>query len=225
MGLSGIFFYNYCFFTGLQTITASRAALIVATNPIFIALFAGWLFKEKLTLLKILGILISVSGALIVIAKGDLKQIFSGAIGRGELYIFGCVGSWVAYSLISKPVMKTLSPLITISYSSAIGTVALFIPAYFEKVFTKLAGYSVLDWVSLSYLGVFGTVLGILWYLQGIRCIGAAKASQFINFVPVSAIILAALFLGETPTRPILFGAALVISGVYLTQKRFASAA
>lgn len=218
MGLTGIFFYNYCFFMGLKTIQASRAALIVATNPIFISLFSAYIFKEKLSIVKVCGILISVFGAVLVIARGHLQNIFTGGIGTGELFIFGCVASWVFYSLMSKPVMHTLSPLTTISYSAFVGTLALFFPAYSENVFGSLPNYSALDWVSLTYLGLFGTVLGIIWYLEGIQNIGPGKASQFINLVPVSAIILAILILGEQLTWPISAGALLVIGGVYLTQ-------
>mgnify|MGYP000288919529 FL=1 len=74
------------------------------------------------------------------------------------------------------------------------------------------------NWFSLFYLGVFGTVLGFVWYYEGIKKIGPSKASLFINFVPISAILLAFLFLDEPLTISLLAGAAMVSLGGYLTN-------
>jgi drug/metabolite transporter (DMT)-like permease len=83
-----------------------------------------------------------------------------------------------------------------------------------------IPGYTLTDWGSIAYLGFFGTVLGFIWYYQGIQAIGPTKASQFINFVPISAILLAFCVLHETITRSLLMGAAFVITGVYLTNRK-----
>jgi drug/metabolite transporter (DMT)-like permease len=219
LGMTGIFSYNVFFFKGLKTVHAGRAALIIANNPVLIALFASWLFKEKLTLTRLGGIIISVTGAVVVISKGDPTQVFSGNLGLGELYIFCCVMSWVAYSLLGKTILVGLSPLVSVSYSCAVGTACLFVPACFEGMLQDFFYYSKMEWLSLLYLGIFGTVLGFVWYYEGIKAIGPMKASQFINFVPISAIVLAFLILGEPVTPSLLVGTILVCSGVYLTNR------
>ena len=89
-----------------------------------------------------------------------------------------------------------------------------------EGMLGDLAGYSRVDWLGLAYLGVFGTVVGFTWFYQGMRVIGPVRASQFINFVPVFAIILAFLILKEPLTRSLIVGTALVITGVYLANAR-----
>ncbi|MGD8343179.1 MAG: DMT family transporter, partial [Desulfobacterales bacterium] len=71
LGLTGVFFYNVFFFKGLKLIEAGRAAIIIANNPIFIALLSAAIFKEKLNAIKITGIIISVTGAILAISKGD----------------------------------------------------------------------------------------------------------------------------------------------------------
>jgi drug/metabolite transporter (DMT)-like permease len=98
LGLTGIFAYNYCFFQGLKFINAGRSALIVTTNPIFITVLSSCLFKEKLNWLKFAGIMLSVSGAVIVISRGNPLEIINDNIEQGESYIIGCVLSWVTYS-------------------------------------------------------------------------------------------------------------------------------
>jgi len=115
--------------------------------------------------------------------------------------------------------MANLSPLVSVSYSSVIGTVALFIPAYLEGITENIADYPLDAWLAIFYLGFFGTVLGFFWYYEGIKSVGPMKASQFINFVPISAIVIAFFILGETITPSLAIGAMLVISGVYLTNR------
>ena len=219
LGLTGVFTYNVFFFKGLKLINAGRASIIIANNPIFIAMLSAYFFKEKLNLLKVAGIIISVTGAIIVISKGDLNEIVNGSVGWGEIFIFCCVFSWVAYSLIGKMVMSDLSPLNSVSYSCVIGTVFLFFPACYEGILNGFFHYPITAWIGIFYLGFFGTVLGFVWYYEGIKKIGPTKASLFINFVPVSAVILAFLILNEPITLSLFIGTILVCSGVYLTNK------
>ena len=219
LGMTGVFTYNIFFLKGLQLINAGRASLIIANNPVFITLLSAYFFKEKLNLIKISGVIISVTGSMIVISRGNFTEIFNGGLGWGEFYILFCVGSWVAFSLIGKSVMNSLSPLVSVSYSSLIGTIALFIPAYFEGITKNILDYPFDAWMAIFYLGFFGTVLGFFWYYEGIKSVGPMKASQFINFVPISAIVIAFFILGETITSSLAIGAMLVISGVYLTNR------
>jgi len=220
LGLIGVFAYNALFFNALRLIHAGRAAVIIALNPVFIGLLAAYLFKDKLSPIKLIGILLSVTGAVIVISRGEFSQILGGGIGWGEILTLGCMASWVAYSLIGKAILKGMSPLVSVSYSSAIGTVALFVPACAEGMIGQVTGYGLLEWLGIGYLGIFGTVLGFVWYYEGIKKIGPTRAGQFINFVPVSAIILAFFILGEPITWSLLVGGFFVLSGVYLTNTK-----
>lgn len=219
LGLIGIFVYNVMFYKGLKIIEASRAALIIATCPIFITIFSALFLKEKITALKALGIAVSVCGATVVISKGDMSQIIDRGLGRGELYIFCCVLSWATYSLIGKGVMKELSPLTAVSYSAAVGAIALSVPACFEGLIQNILHQSAVDWLCILYLGIFGTVIGFVWYYEGVKSLGPTKAGLFINFVPIFGIVCARLILHEQITFSLAVGAALVISGVYLTNR------
>ena len=221
LGMTGVFSYNVFFFKGLKIIHAGRASVIIASNPVFIALFASYFFKEKLTLTKFAGIIISVTGAIVVISRGSPLEIMKGNIGLGEVFISFCVMSWVAYSLIGKAVMKDLSPLVSVSYSSLVGAIGLLIPAYLEGMVQHFSHYTRTAWLGIFYLGFFGTVVGFVWYYEGIKAIGATKASQFINFVPISAVVLAFFLLAEPVTFSLGIGTLMVCLGVYLTNSTY----
>jgi drug/metabolite transporter (DMT)-like permease len=219
LGLTGVFSYNALFFKGLSLIEASRASLIVATCPAFIAIASVLLLRERLALIQAIGIPLSILGAGVVIAKGDLRQIVAGGVGPGELCILGCVLNWAAYSLLGKVALRRLSPLVSVSYSSLAGAIALAFPALYEGLTRAVPRASLLDWTSIAYLAVCGTVVGFVWFYEGVRLIGATRAALFINFVPISAMILAFLMLREPITWSLAVGALLVLSGVYLTNR------
>lgn len=218
LGLTGVFAYNILFFSGLKFIDASRAALIIAMNPILISLLSAWFFKESLNGIKAMGITMSVTGAMVVISNGSVADVASYALGAGEVLIFGCVLSWVTYSLVGKVAMKSLSPLISVAYSAFVGAGLLLAPAIYFGILNDICGYSGMDWFNLFYLGYFGTVLGFYWYYQGIKAIGPMRASVFINAVPISAMILSFFILGEPLRLALLVGAGLVVMGVYITN-------
>ena len=219
LGLTGVFSYNFFFFLGLKTVTASRASVIIAANPAFIAFFSSIIFRERLGFLRATGIVISVIGAIVVVLRGDPSTIFEGKLGLGELCIFGCVASWVAYSLVGKVAMKNSSPLLAVAYSCIIGMVCLFFPALREGLVENAGHLSADVWLGIVYLGFFGSALGFMWYYEGILVIGPSRAGVFINIVPVSGVLLAFLLLHEVLDASLIIGTFLIICGVYLTNR------
>lgn len=219
LGLTGVFAYNVCFFTGLQTVPASRASVTIAMNPVVIALAAAVFLGEPLSKKKILGIALSVSGAVTVISHGDPLSLLSEGVGTGDLFILGCVGSWASYSLVGKVVMGSLSPLASVALSSVAGTFLLLFPALHEGLLFDIEHMASSEWTAIVYLAVFATVVGFTWFYEGVKAIGASKAAVFINFVPVFAITSSYFILNEAVDLSLVAGAALVISGVVTTNR------
>ncbi len=219
LGLSGIFAYNAFFFFGLQLITASRAALIIALNPVAIVLSAALFSREKLSLHQIGGVLISLLGATIVIAKGSPLNLLASGIGRGELLIVGCVISWATYTIVGKQIVKQMSALATSTYACLVGASLLLIPALIESLMITRSSFNLNAWLGIIYLATFGSAIAFCWYYEGVSKIGAARAGIFINLVPPSGVILAALILKESIDLSLASGGCLVVLGVVLTNK------
>lgn len=218
LGMTGVFSYNVFFFNGLHHISAGRAALIIASTPLVITLFAALFLRERLNAVKSCGVLLSLIGAVTVISNGHPGSLLSGGFGPGERAMVGCVLSWSAYSLIGRSVLGSISPLAAVCYSSIIGTLLLLVPALREGLPHHLAIFSTAAWGSLLYLGIGGTALGFSFYYQGIKKIGATRAGIFINLVPVFSILLSWLILGESIKSIVLLGGLLVLFGVALTN-------
>jgi len=219
LGLTGVFFYSFFFFTGLQTIAAGRAALIVACIPVCISVISALFYKEKFGPVRVIGALTSLVGVSVVIADGNPLALLSGGVSRGDFMILGCVASWTAYSLGGRAVMKTLPPLTAVAWSSIFGTVMLLPAAFMDGLMGDIARARPLDWACIVYLGALATALAYFWYYQAISVIGASRSGIFINTVPVFAVIMGFLILGEPIHLSLVAGGLLVVTGVYLTNR------
>jgi drug/metabolite transporter (DMT)-like permease len=219
LGLTGILAYNVFFFSGLKTVEAGRAALIIALNPVAIALGAALFLNDPLRPRQGLGIGLSLLGAGVVISGGNPLALLRGQVGRGEWLILGCVVSWMIYTLLGKRVIGELSPFAATTYACGVGALLLLGPALGDGLLTVIPTASLTAWGSILYLGILGSAVGFSWYYEGLRQIGPAQAGVFINLVPVFAILLAAIVLNETPTPALLVGGLLVMAGVVLTNR------
>ena len=217
LGLLGITLYNSLFTAGLALVEASRAALIVPTNPAFTALFAALILKERLGLTRGIGVLLSVLGALWVLTKGNLLDIARLEVGWGEFLLILCIFMWSAYTLLGRVALSSLSPLALTAYVMAAGAVPTAIPAWFEH--QGFAGVTWQSWTALAYLVVFGTVIPFLWFYEGVKALGAARASQWINLVPPLAVLESVWLLDEPFPPALAAGMALVVVGLYLTNR------
>ena len=218
LSLSGIVGFGLFFFWGLKYISASRAAIIISLNPILITIFSAFVLKDKITFAKFAGIIISITGAVIVISKGNLADVLSNKIGYGELILLVAVVLWAIFSVLGKITMNYLEPVISVAYATIAGAIILFFLALSTGELSHFMDYSLTVWVSAFFMGVFGTSLAFIWFYEGIDKIGPPRAGIFINFMPIFATLLAVLILGEQLYSSLILGAILVISGVYLTN-------
>jgi drug/metabolite transporter (DMT)-like permease len=217
LGLLGITIYNTLFTAGLALVEASRAALIVPTNPAFTALFAALLLKERLGRTRAFGVALCVLGALWVLARGDLRTFTELQFGVGEMILVLCIFMWSAYTLLGRVALSTLSPLALTAYVMAAGCLPLALPASVEGA--SLGEVTWQGWAAFGYLVLFGTVIPFLWFYEGVKVLGAARASQFINLVPPLAVLESVWLLDESISPGTVVGTVLVVAGLYLTNK------
>lgn len=215
LGFSGVFAYNLCFMYGLQSVPASRASLIIALCPAATMVGAYFMFGDRITRLKIAGTALALVGVAIELSGGNFRMLLDQGIGQGEIALFGCVILWAVYTLLSKRTLSHMSPLVVTTYAALIGTAMLAIAAL-ARGELGVPHVSTGAWLSLAYMGIFGTAMAFVWYLEGVGVLGPARAAIFVNLVPVAAITLGVLFLGERLTAPVVLGGCLVIAGIWL---------
>lgn len=222
LGLTGIFLYNFCFFSALGQMEASRSALFIAINPIVTALAAAAVLRERLTWRKWAGIGIAFVGAAVLITRGEplaAMHDISQSIGLGELMMLGAVSCWAAYTLVGRAALKGLSPIAATTYASLWGLGFLLLTAARELPGVAWGALGWQVWASVTYLGAFGTVVAFVWWYEGVKALGPARTAVFNNLVPVFGVSLAALMLGEQVMASMVAGGVLVAAGVTITNR------
>jgi drug/metabolite transporter (DMT)-like permease len=219
-GLAGLVLYNFFFIKGLTLTEAGRASVIVVVNPVFIYLGSVLFFKEKLSFIRVLGMLLAVFGMLLVISSGNPLNLLKGDFNRGDIILLGCVVSWTAYSLMGKLLMGKVSPLFANTWST-IFAIILIIPLLLSsnEPFFGFLSFSLKTWAAVAFLGVFGTALGFTFFYRGILSLGPHKAAAYITLVPFFGLLSGALLLGETAGASVFAGLMISLIGLALVQK------
>lgn len=207
------------FFEGISRTTAINASVLSLVVPI-LSVLAGWMFlREKIFFINLAGILVALAGALIVIR---LPEIFFGNLSpkelTGNMLIILASIAWVAGSVFSKEMLKKYSSLVVTSIAFLIGTITFIAPALNEYLQNP-------DWVNnVSVVGIWGvafmtllsSISAYFLFEWGLAKTSVNKANLFHYIEPFITAIVAVLVLSEEITIPFLFGAILIIAGVYL---------
>jgi drug/metabolite transporter (DMT)-like permease len=219
LGALGVAAYAFLFMYGLQTVTASRGSLIIALVPAATMLGGALFLHEPLTRGRLLGVALALVGVAVELGGGNPLQLLTGPIGRGEVALFGCVFAWSAYTLLGKRIMgEGMSPLAATTCAALTGTTILFaVCAITGDLVIPHATWQ--GWLALAFMGVLGTAFAYIWFFDGVKVVGPARAAVFINLVPIVAIALGVALLGERLALSMVAGAALVISGVWIINR------
>jgi drug/metabolite transporter (DMT)-like permease len=219
LGVTGIFAYNLFFLGALARLPASRTSLIIALNPVVTIAAASLLLGERMSARRWLGVAVALVGVWIVISRGDVLGSVAGAVGLGELLMFGGVCSWAAYTLIGRRVLAGLTPLAATTWAALWGMTLLALAALPELDNVDAVDLTLPVVLSVLYLGVLGTAVGFVWYYQAVQRLGASRTVIFNNLVPVFGATFGVLLLGEPLLPSMLLGGAIAVAGVMLVTK------
>jgi drug/metabolite transporter (DMT)-like permease len=224
LGLTGVFLYNAVFFTGLKLTSAGNGALIVAINPLVTAVLSALWLRERVSAGQAAGLLLSLLGVSVVIARGSLELFSTLAFNKGDLIMLGAPLCWALYSILGKKMLRSFTPLAATAYAACFGALLLVPAALLEHAALggPLPGFSWLGWLAVLQLALLGTVVGFVWWYEGVQAIGTARAAAFVNLVPLFGAVLAALVLGERIMAAQIWGGFLVVVGVYWGSRQAA---
>jgi drug/metabolite transporter (DMT)-like permease len=219
LGLLGVFAYNLFFMGALDRLPASRAALIIALNPVITITLSAFAFGDRLRPRRWVGVGIALCGVWIVVTHGEISRLASAGLGLGELFMLCAVTSWALYTVIGRKLLKDLSPLAATNYAALWGTLLLALVAAPQLGDLRAAQFTGRVVLSLVYLGVLGTALAFVWYYISVKKLGTAVTSIFTNLVPVFGVVISVLLLGEPLLPSMLIGGAVAIIGVMMVSR------
>jgi len=219
LGLTGVTFLYILQFVGIDLTNASTASVLINTNVIFIAILSVLFLKETLGKKRILGISLSFLGVIVIILSNRSLDIFSSEsmFITGSILVILCAFCWAIYSIVGKRLLKTYDKFTVSAYAFVLGTL-FYIPFVFDDFVPALQQTSVNGWIAVLYLALACTVFGYIGWYYALEKTEASKAAVYLNLIPLFSIGMS-FFIGEPITIFFLFGAMLIIYGVYITQK------
>ena len=221
VGIAGNAIYQILFIHGVSLTTASNTSLILSISPVFVALLGAVLGIERIHWAAWLGILISFSGLYLVIAGGNGGLRFSAANVAGDLFIFGAAIFWASYTVFSKPFLERMSPLKFSAYTVWAGALVYLPLTAGDVLAVSWARVSLRSWVMIVLSSLFGFVIGYLIWYNSVKKVGNSKTAIYNNLTPVFTALFAALILGESFRPRQLIGAAVILTGVYMTRSGY----
>ncbi|MCK4957450.1 MAG: EamA family transporter [Candidatus Cloacimonetes bacterium] len=192
---------------------ASISAILISANPIFVAIFASMILKEKLSFSKIIGLIIGLIGVILIIGA----EANSGSTAKDPFLgiLFGCISSitFGLYTVLSKKYIKQYGNMVTNSFAFLIGSVILLLVSFifgFQIEFQPTPN----NLIFLGYLGFFVSGLAYLTFFEGLKKVPTATGSMFFFLKPIIASILAFIFFQEQLSHLQLLGIFIVLFGL-----------
>ena len=199
---------------GLRYIGAAAAGVIIGASPAITAFLSALLIRDIPFRVVWLGCAVSFAGVVLVSGVGGESPWLG-----GTLVVLGLV-SWALYTIGGRQTMERFSPL-TVNWTTLLFSIIPQIPLLCTDQKMTIAGIESVPtsgWLALAYLIVFATALGQQAWLYGVQGIGPSRAGVFVNLIPVSALVLSALILGEQVGAKELAGIGLILTGVWLVN-------
>ncbi len=207
LGLFGLSLFSSCYFFALQYISASLTVLLLYCFPVLVAVGARFIFREQLGAAGILA-LIGSSAGLVLLLWGDLNV----SSPLGLAFGFGSAVFYALYILLSRAWLKTAPAFgsvffIQIATGILLGAFSFRSPTHLTEVFTNGAGI-------ILGVAIISSLLAMTLFLKGLQKVSSAEVSILSTSEPLTAVLLASLFLNERLSNIQYLGGLLVISSM-----------
>lgn len=215
LGILNVLISMSCFQLAIELGKASTVAILISSNPVFVAVFSMLLLKEKITKERIICIIFGIIGISLVIYKGN-----SGG-DTVEGLILGVLASltFALYTVLGKFKADNISSVTMVCWSSLLGS-ALYIPILLYKhlpLFYIPQG----SLIQILYLGILVSGVAYVVYMKALQNLPASKGSMVFFLKPVIALGLAVVFLHETISFNTIIGMILVLLGIAINFINF----
>jgi drug/metabolite transporter (DMT)-like permease len=221
MGVTGIALFHIAFNLALVHGSASQGALIYALVPAAVAVAAVLCLRERLSRRRIVGIMLSIAGIVVVISSAEV----SGHSPRpllGAVWMLVAVVTWAAYTIVAKR-LADADQVVVIACTTVIGVLVMIPSAVWELRHGAWPAPSLQGWLGALFLGIVASAVGFIVYSRALRELDASLVGVLVNLDPIVGVLTAALFLGE-PLRVLqIGGGAVAISGMWLAASHVGS--
>lgn len=220
--LTGIAINQLFFVKGLSLTYSIHASLLMLTTPILITVIAAWILKERLTLLKSIGLLLGITGAVVLVTARQNSGSGNNVVVGDTLIILNAI-SYTIYFILVKPLMIKYDPVTVLRVIFSVGFILVvpFCWAEFRQIHWVIFGPR--EYLILGSVVLGGTFLAYLLNIYGIKVLGASIAGAYIYSQVVFTAVIAMIFLKEDLSLYKIIAGLLIASGVYLSNQTYSN--
>jgi drug/metabolite transporter (DMT)-like permease len=216
----GITIFNTLIYFAGKTTSAVNLSLIAISIPLFIVVLSRIIFKEKVSNLKIVGIVTIIMGVLVLISKGSLQVLLKINFTRGDILMLLACFFFANYTILVRKKPKDLSPIVFLFSVFVIGTILLFPFYIYEHIYFKKVIFDIKTILVTTYVGVCASLISFYLWNESIRLIGTSKTALIYYLIPVFSGILAYFFLNQEIVLPQIISMGIIVSGLLITNKK-----
>ncbi len=219
LGLLGFALYQALFIVGVDATTTGNAALIMASVPLWVALFSMTFKVETVTRRMWFGITLSLMGTGLVIISGSDRFAFGSGTWEGNAIILVAACSWSLFTALNKKLLTSITPIALTFWGLMISLpvlCALAVPFADPTSWTDIPGWS---WLAVVYSGALSSGMAIVWWNTSVERSGPSRTAAFGNTVPFITLVVSFFWLGEPITLAHLMGGGLIIGGIAVMRK------
>jgi len=219
LGVLGTTFCNLASYTGLKYTTAVSGSILNSFVPVIIIAISWAFLGQRLRASQWAGVAVSLTGVLTIVGRGDPRVILSLSLNVGDLWILGSMLLWALYTVCLRWRPEDLHPLGLLGANAIVGVIAM-LPVYLWS----LSQGMYITWTpgavaGLAYVGVFPSVVGYIFWNNGVARVGPNTAGMFMHLMPVFASLLAIAFLDERLHPFHVAGMTMIVGGIWLTSR------
>ena len=219
--LLGITIFNTLIYFAGHTTTAVNLSLISITFPIFIVIFSRIFFREQITLNKGIGIVLVVTGVVLLITRGSLSSLVNISFALGDLWMLLAAIIFAIYSLLLRSKPQQLSIWAFQAGTFILGLIFLFPFFVWEYTTTPSIQFDTSAILSILYVGIFASLSAFILWNKAVVAVGPSKAGMVYYTLPLFSGFLAHFFLKEDITILHFYSALLIASGILTANYEF----
>jgi len=219
LGLVGYTVFQAGWAYGLYLTTPSKAVILIATSPIFAALF-GRIMGERLSGLGWLGVALAFVGVFIVVNNSLSSVNLATDTVLGDCIYIAIAAIWALYGALSRGSLLRLGTARTTGWSALIGATLLLPFAGNDLIAQDWSSVTDWHWLAFLYTAVIGGCLGLCAWGGGLARLGLTRITAYLYISPLFGITISGLLLNQWLSGVQVLGAIVVLSGVALTQTR-----
>ena len=216
-GTIGIILHQLIQVNGLKYTSATNTGWTLTLIPPVTGILGWFWLKEKVSLQKIIGLAVAMTGVTLLVSKGDLSRL-SLRGNHGDLLVLASVGTWSVYTVMMKARLGRYEPLAVAAAHMLLGFAFFTVIGFFSL--PQLLSLGAKEWMIAILIGIIPSGLAYYWWAEGLRRLTVIDTSMFLFIEALAASLTGWIVLGEFFTPAMVVAAVVIVIGVWIAQHR-----